>query len=154
VKELDVFSLPSLMISSFPVYKWCIMSWNGRKADNLVSSHKVLFSSLITLIITVLSKHSWSSQCLFCQILRHPWSLWIIRCIRLSAVTLDSLSDDSEGSAERDLDKGLPNIVFDQHQLKSMAERTSLVGEEDLLQLSVLSSTIIIIIFFKNLILF
>jgi len=72
----------------------------------------------------------------------------------LSAVTLDSLSDDSEGSAERDLDKGLPNIVFDQHQLKSMAERTSLVGEEDLLQLSVLSSTIIIIIFFKNLILF
>jgi hypothetical protein len=72
----------------------------------------------------------------------------------LSAVTLDSLSDDSEGAAERDLDKGLSNIVFDQHQLKSMAERTSLVGEEDLLQLSVLSSTINIIIFFKNIILF
>jgi hypothetical protein len=72
----------------------------------------------------------------------------------LSAVTLDSLSDDSEGSAERNLDKGLSNIVFDQNQLKSMAERTSLVGEEDLLQLSVLSSTISIIIFFKNLILF
>jgi hypothetical protein len=72
----------------------------------------------------------------------------------LSAVTLDSLSDDSEGSAERNLDKGLSNIVFDQNQLKSMAERTSLVGEEDLLQLSVLSSTINIIIFFKNIILF
>lgn len=72
----------------------------------------------------------------------------------MSAVTLDSLSDDSEGSAERNLDKGLSNIVFDQNQLKSMAERTSLVGEEDLLQLSVLSSTINIIIFFKNIILF
>lgn len=72
----------------------------------------------------------------------------------MSAVTLDSLSDDSEGSAERNLDKGLSNIVFDQNQLKSMAERTSLVGEEDLLQLSVLSSTITIIIFFKNIILF
>lgn len=72
----------------------------------------------------------------------------------MSAVTLDSLSDDSEGSAERNLDKGLSNIVFDQNQLKSMAERTSLVGEEDLLQFSVLSSTINIIIFFKNIILF
>ena len=35
-----------------------------------------------------------------------------MKCIRLSAVTLDSLSDDSEGSGERDLDKGLSNIVF------------------------------------------